>query len=665
MADRVRGVGAPLASFVLALLSACGGGGGGGDGGGIQVNLGAHEIAMTGLAGTPLSATLTATVSGDTSQPVYVGATADRPGIASVQIGLLDRTAILNVHADSTLAAGVYSGTLTVVACADQQCHQHVGGSPFRLPFTVTYHSRLAQPAQQVIAALATTVAADLRGSVRVSLAQSSGPVITWTAATDATWLKLDTTAGSTGESLTYHVEVAEVAGQENGTDRAATVTVTPDLSIVPAVQFTVTLRKRLPEVRYVAPGVRLAGQASRVYVRGVGYDALSMTGLAPLSGIDGVTVTRNSDTELQLEVPASPVGTYPVALTNALGLPAASSALRIVNPLDLPAAVIEEAGEKTTLLHDFGAQALYLVEDSSIVRLAWRDGAWSRTSQPLADLVDVALSPDGSELVAVTDPRTVRVLDPVTMVEESAYASAEVIYLSQTGTGAPVTGDGRVWMGLGGTFSTLGAFDLARRTFEKADMSQVGNGIYNGPYCFTGNDGERLLVVQSGSVSPQPPLLYLESRDSVLKLAPAGPDLFYQASLGDDGRRMFLSGRYVLDGDFATVGEVALPSGWLLTNSVLSPDGNVAYVLSYPEYFSSASAPLPRIYAFDASGPVVGSLPSLGYIELTAWPSCRTSGQFACYRGKLQISMDGRTLFVAGGERLLVTPVPQSLRSQ
>jgi hypothetical protein len=50
--------------------------------------------------------------------------------------------------------------------------------------------------------------------------------------------------------------------------------------------------------------------------------------------------------------------------------------------------------------------------------------------------------------------------------------------------------------------------------------------------------------------------------------------------------------------------------------------------------------------------------LPVLGYFEIADYPSCIT-GVPCDFRARAEISLDASTLFFAGDERMVITPIP------
>ena len=188
--------------------------------------------------------------------------------------------------------------------------------------------------------------------------------------------------------------------------------------------------------------------------------------------------------------------------------------------------------------------------------------------------------------------------------------------------------------------------------------------------------NGERLLMHQEANQA-LPFMVYLDASDSVLRPAPNDGNIdrfnFASASASDDGSRILLDARWVVDEQFAPVGTVSIPpyslpftDPALPLAAVLSPDGSRAYVLTNPGSYLGQSPPpasplLPRVWVLDTSGDVGETpVPVLGYFEIADNPSClELNNGCGDYRARGAISLDGHTLFFVGNERLIVTPIP------
>jgi hypothetical protein len=523
----------------------------------------------------------------------------------------------------------------------------------------------LTDPPDRTVIVTPNTVSLDLSGSAAVTV--SGGLELDWSASSSAGWLVLDRTFGLTGERVAYRIDPAVLSTLEYGAARTATVTVTTWSPIL-TQSFDVTVENRLPEVRTVMPSVQVAGKASRVRVRGVGLAALDLSGLQPVEGVTAASVTRLSDTALVIDLPAIPAGDRAVRIPSALGVAARAAQLHHVEPATSTYARVEQLGNKRSLLLDARRRAVLGVnhDQSAVVRFAQVDGVWTPTVRSIAGLVDLGLSPDGDLLVAAAG-NTVRLLDPVTLADVRTYPSSSSSAYSalSASQGLAVMNDGRVALpGVSGWTFAIATFDLERRAFGTIDATGIPLYLYSGPWYLASRDGERVLIVQTASLSPTPPLLYVDATDGKARSNPAGLKFFYEGSLSDDGSR-FTTGGTVYDGGFGTVGKLTLPAaavGYWSVGAVLAPDGSHAYVLAYPStYLSASSTAPPRVFVFDthavpASGP---DLPILRSFDVPDYVSCRVDAYGCQVRPMMVLSPDDQTLFLLGAQGLLVVPIP------
>jgi hypothetical protein len=214
-------------------------------------------------------------------------------------------------------------------------------------------------------------------------------------------------------------------------------------------------------------------------------------------------------------------------------------------------------------------------------------------------------------------------------------------------------TNDGRSWLTVGSTWNDMAYFDAPSEqlTIVRPPMQTT---FHSGPWYAMSRDGERLIIIQSGSISSDPPALYRDAAEDEVHINPAGLTFTYRMSLSDDGSRFAHDNLVVRDRDFALIGQIPTLTGYFVISSVLSPDGSRLYGVAYPNNVGGGSA---RVYVFDTSSrPANGELPVLGHYDLSDYPSCFGSSCDSAVV-HMAITPDGNNLFIAGGERLLVVP--------
>ena len=197
-----------------------------------------------------------------------------------------------------------------------------------------------------------------------------------------------------------------------------------------------------------------------------------------------------------------------------------------------------------------------------------------------------------------------------------------------------------------------------------------------DGPSFVMSRNGERLLMHQEANQA-LPFMVYLDASDSVLRPAPNDGNIdrfnFASASASDDGSRILLDARWVVDEQFAPVGTVSIPPYSLPFTDPALP---WPAVLS-PDWFACVRA--------DEPGSFLGRRPrrlhrccrACGFWTRAAtsarrryrcWGISRSHDNPSClelnngcgdYRARGAISLDGHTLFFVGNERLIVTPIP------
>jgi hypothetical protein len=505
------------------------------------------------------------------------------------------------------------------------------------------------------------TTAAQLNAAVTLDLPGVQAQQ--WTASSNTPWLVLTQATGTTGAAqLKAAVDVAELRKLANFARYTAEVTVSSPNTLIAPLKLSFTLDKAVPELHYASPYARLPGEGGDFTLRGRGLSSMANIGQAlQVSGATPQAVTLVSDTELSVKLPGAAGATVSFALPNQLGFASATPEVKLAAPVTYGYQAVPTAGRKATLVFDPVTQSLYTANTTlgSVMRFSYDGSKWNTDSVALPGADMVALAPDGKLLVATSSTsKNVVLLDPATLAVQGSYPAPA---LGNDGSLLPrlgVMNDGRAYF-QGGAWGGLPYFDIYSRSFGELN----GNfNFYSGPWFNVSGDGSRMLIVQSGSISPSPPMLYMNSTDTAPKANPAGLQFWYNAAQSLHGERFVEESLRVWDRDFAFIGNLAIPAagGYYGRVTVLSPDGRRAYVLAYAN-----PGDAPRVYVFDTSTRVVSTtdLPLLGYFTLADSPACNTgdySNPFSCSPVlRATISPDGKTLFFIGDTKLVVAPVP------
>lgn len=554
----------------------------------------------------------------------------------------------------ATLDAGTYQAEIALAP--------ELSSAPVTVPVTLTVGAASWKvDGVTTLKVTGDSSAASLTGELQIDL--PGLPAQAYTASSGSAWLKLAQRSGvSGGAPLRFSVDSAALSVLENFRTHGAELTIRAADSRIAPVTLELTLDKALPELHYVSPHTRLPAEGGVYTLRGRGLDGIVDLGQTlTVEGATPVKITRVSATEVKVQLAGSTGGDVGFALANSLGAATGKPVLRTLAQPAFDTAVVDTAGSKNGLVYDAERQALYTVNRtlSSVMRFVRAGSGWSVTSAPLPGVDAVALAPDGKSLVATASAGIV-LLDPVTLERQSAHAAAIGSDSMNSLPRLAITNDGRAYF-QGGMWGGLNYFDLVTRQFG-AVASERPFDFHYGPWFSVSGDGSRLNIVQSASISPTPPMLYLDSSDHVPKTNPAGLRFWYEAAQSLRGER-FVEGTYkVWDRDFNLVGNLVLPdNGYFGRTSLLSPDGARTYVMAYPESGLAGADVKPRVYVFDSSTRLVTEtdLPLLGYFDLPDYPTCRVSAYECDTRALGTISPDGATLFFIGDKKLVVAPVP------
>jgi hypothetical protein len=261
---------------------------------------------------------------------------------------------------------------------------------------------------------------------------------------------------------------------------------------------------------------------------------------------------------------------------------------------------------------------------------------------------------------VNIPTSSTLAMLDPTTLANEGSGTGPGQLLPGSfySGGGLPATNDGRYWAGSGSMeyFTLTGPSSWTVTTFATNPVNFMG-----GPFYEASRDGERLIITQTDSLEPGPPMLYMNAADSVLRTNPAGLTASNHVSMSEQGDRALFYETELRDAAFSLIGSVTLPAGATQQESygvilgLVTPDGSRVYVLAYRNDAGDPTLGItPRVFVFDATT-VQPSLNLLGYFDIADYPGIGTPLAGA-------ISLDGRTLFMAGTSNLVIVPVPSTL---
>jgi len=538
---------------------------------------------------------------------------------------------------------------------------------PLSIPVALTVGPGFIKPATARLIINSDMTPAELSGRARIDIARG-GPV-EWIATTTTPWLTLTRANGLTGTDVEFAIDPAVVNDWVNFTDHEATIRISGAAQSLTPIDCDIEVRLRLAEVTGVGPHLLIAGQSSKIVVRGRGFTGLS----APASRLQidnasSVSAQVINDSKMVVDAGALALGDHTVSVTNGMNRSLQTRDVRAIaeEAYAYKAIPVNLTYVEGPFLYDAERRHAYVrAFASNLMRFEVTSSSTVAETVPGAGGRRLGLTADGSNFIT-GDQYGFSLLDRDTLAvvpgsEHSSYGTVgRTVYgLYPAGThGLMVSNDSRLW------YQSFLSLDIDTKEIRSIARSPAvpAFGTF-GPVAISRN-GEKIVGVNS-AVNPAfntYPLVYAAAGESVLHYHPDPVNTNSHIMLSDDGERVLVGYGKVFDGQLNLVGDIALPSsasGYYPVIAVISPDGAKVYVLLHNEsdYNNPAPAYGPRIYVFDSSTPVTApqTLPVEGYFEFDDYPGCMRS---ACSSGTLaNITPDGGALIFAGNRNFVVVP--------
>lgn len=647
--------------FVTLLQGCGGGGGGGGRSAGPTGSISISPTSLTFIASgpsvqqSPPPQKVIGTVTGVSSGTLYILVTGSGSAIGNISpVILTSQTtgeATVSVPLANSLGVGTHTGTITVRACLnDPSCNgTNLQGSPTTI--NVTYHVAALQPSSTSLNYTIdnTPTPAELSQQINITTI----PAQNWTATTTTNWLAV-TPTGASGSAMNASVTQSVVEDMNYGTYQGAIVLQHATVAGL-TLNIPVTLTIQRTQVNHVSPYVAYTGTASDVIIRGEEFSQVTIQGVS-FGSVPAQSFTVVNPTEIRATAPASlPSGRHRVQLQSNFADIRQFAELVVVDAPQFTATALPYPDADEKLVNAFrydaeraalGVSIWYpLTGATAMVRFSSVGNAWQpAAAKPLTNNFGLALSADGTEWIAGSSRSVVHInaddLATVTTVDSSLFSEniAEMA-VANDGTVA-VFGD--VFFGCG---ASLLLYDVRKRTFTNTTPAYSpcrGN-------IGASADGSRLLLANQFQDISADNVLSLNTSSRTLTatgihlLTAAPPQLNRTAS------RIVLQNTRVYDGSYALLGNLPATTDAV----VLSPDGTRAYAFERPA----------RLRAYDLTVQLPSAsdeFPQLGSsITLPQSPGIPTTPPlYNGFAGMMAITPDGRTVFIAGSDYVVVQPV-------
>jgi hypothetical protein len=494
------------------------------------------------------------------------------------------------------------------------------------------------------------TAPAELSKTVTVT---TSSPSLAWTAEPLVAWLEVDPPAGTGPGSFAMSVPVASVPSLASGWQQGRVAVRWSDpVAGTMTEEVLLNLYVLLPSITSLQPRIGLAGAAEPVTVRREGTVA---DPVISFGGTPAAAVSPQPNGTLLVTPPALAAGRWPVTVRNALGVDWRPVDLDLLAPVSRPGASIASAGRKSSVAFDDGTGMLHVANPGAgrVERYAEAAG-WTRAERALPGLKDAVLSPDGRQVVAVTTDGVLTLdaaLDGPASTLSGSFASVERplawrLAIAADGEGPVVTPDlagcqGSPDCGIHFVHLPYASFWLGFNG-ERMDGWRPA----------APDDLSSVWLLRHGANVPEP----------LARYQPWTADFTFEAPVVFDGTALDLDRRgarvLLLDVDpafAATVGRLADTATGLLPGTL--PPTTAAALLSQDGTRAVAFDGVSRtVRIFDLAAPPGG--------ETDPFAEVGTPGGFAPPADPgaepvLALSVDERTLFLAGDDAVVICPLP------
>lgn len=533
-----------------------------------------------------------------------------------------------------------------------------------RIPVTLQVVQGLVGPAAQMVVLDANATAEKLTGTV--SITRGDGVAGPWSAISSEPWLVLSPASGTTPGTLRYTVDLAKSAGLANGADHTAVVTLSAPS--VNQASFRVTLRKQLPSLWTAMPYGIPAGVKSHVVVGGSGLSKVSdMSQALKADGLSLSNLRVVSDRQLEFDVTPPAAGSYVLALGGALPGARSEVKLRVAGADAYVESSWAHAGDDflSFYVHDPVRQAVYGATNflgNAVYKFQYRAGQWSAEALPIANTINLGLSPDGSRLVVATKG-SLKIIDPDSFrITDSIPTTLDI----QQGNGEPLasTVDNRLWLPGSIYGNRMGYLDFRDNTVKNLALTNPKYTYLESAAFIASADGSRMLVSPDYCCSPRDPWNLYTTSDETVTSPMGATEFWYDPRISADGSRVLMQDTGELyDAQFYIRGKLPpRPANTTWVRMALTPDGSRIAALAVE------GSIVTRIDVFSTTSFVPGStnFQLVSSIPVTQQSTnCKPDNSpydtYGCLAfGRLLATQDNRAVIWVGNKRVQVFKLPQ-----
>lgn len=565
----------------------------------------------------------------------------------------------LHVSVNTTgLTAGTYSADVTLKATGTSES--------LVVPVTLTISKGLLSLSSETVAI---NMGSAGNGSFLVQ-ALSGVTTTQWSATSNQPWLILDGSSGVMGGAVQWHLDPVLFENLENNKDYVAVISVSA--SGLSGVSKQITVRKQFHEITHIDVLALAEGESGEVLLYGAGFASIgSFADRLYISGdLASEAITVRSNTVASVNFSNVPAGNYTIALKSVMGSMSHRNTLRVVAAKNYAYQVIPTSGKKGDLIWDPVTQSAFVPEKdlARIHRFQWNGTTFVHTAKSSSATYALGMTRDNGRLVASTNDGNIQFYDPATMELLSTLKIAGSLP-SLPSLPLAISGVNDLWIAtepsLNSSSITLLKVNLDTGASQKIQSNSYS--FYSGPWGVVSPNGNRMMMTQSASISPTPPLLLLDIMAGYFSMGT--PYSFFKASSNRYGTRWLLDTHAIYNFGLDKQGNFPVPAGWFFREGVVSNDGTRVYMYAFANDSlgavndgESTTASRPRIYVYDINPlpPAQSNYPLLGYIEIADYSGCRGLYPNPCdFMPHIALSRDGRTFFAVGDRNFVVVPIP------
>jgi len=472
-----------------------------------------------------------------------------------------------------------------------------------------------------------------------------NGPSVAVTAAPP--WVRVVAPPDPTMSPASFTISI-------NSTDFAAGSTLSGDIAFSTSAgtitrrsttSVTYDLLAFVPEIRFVAPYLGIAGRAGTLRVRGSGFLAAGGEATIAIGDLHVGPVSPDSDTQVTLSYPALPEGRYPVTLVEPQGIGPLNAELVVVTPPPFTYQAIAAPGPRSRLVYDAERQVMYGVNRplQQLDRFAYTGGAWSALAPHIIpQLTDIAMTPNGRALIVLDQDA----------ISEASLTGDPFVLVRRAAIPDPLCGaffDQAIPANNGKIFVVIHLTDCSATGIPDAYLyNALDHSMQNITEFYRGlaggsADGSRVYIGDSGLPHAFEVIIF-DALNNTVSASVIDLDLT-AVTVSGDASRVILQNHFVFNRALTLTGNLP-PSGVVLA----SRDSSRAFI-----YVEDTAGQ--RLDVYNLNGPLQsGALYPL--LHTIALPDSANSGSGPHPPVTMTSSLDDDTVFISGEGKLLVVPV-------